>query len=586
MLSTEMAGFRSTFSKQMAHTTTLPALGNKDLKLLQDLITAEKFIASSFQRLADDWIKAANSLKAWGAGEGDDLSDVLDKSRELFALVSSAFSQLALHETAIRVHMKAVRTREENLNELKRRRKQVGAKAEAAEKKLSKMNPQHKQLRMQQEQLNQLREETRQLDSFLLTEEAQLGDYKRQTTRDWMTLKFGGLSELAEKVMIAGNMGKQLIESIPLDRTEPGLARVQYVAQTQTSKLLASAGQRIGQVTFKSTSSDLAYHDEPALEANDQEGQAQHFAEPHTADNPVESAQPPDGPSDQPQSRSRSRTVSSVTGKDLDRSPSPQTHNRSLTLPDNFGRPTPVDEPPSPTIRSTNLAVPSHQSFRPPSMHRSQSSLRPASRLSETGSDSASALEATDQTVNSTTLKNQASENAPSGESDVRGSRVLGFDEEPYITNAFLSPPSGTTPSTFTHQQQPSHGSLSAERLHTQILEEGEDTEAADTVAAFESVKETDATPFRPLSFLAQPSVKGVSSSARLDGCPSSSSLPMGQETFSADDPQKKDEEGLLEESGSPKPHRFEPSPTLSLSFSGEDSKFEFPWMTSSFADM
>lgn len=55
---------------------------------------------------------------------------------------------------------------------------------------------------MQQDLLRQLREEMQQLDSTILVEEARLGDYKRQTTKDWMALKFGGLSELAEKVMV------------------------------------------------------------------------------------------------------------------------------------------------------------------------------------------------------------------------------------------------------------------------------------------------------------------------------------------------------------------------------------------------
>lgn len=61
---------------------------------------------------------------------------------------------------------------------------------------------QHKQLQTQQELLHQLREEIRQLDSTIIVEEARLGDYKRQTTKDWMALKFGGLSELAEKAMV------------------------------------------------------------------------------------------------------------------------------------------------------------------------------------------------------------------------------------------------------------------------------------------------------------------------------------------------------------------------------------------------
>lgn len=48
---------------------------------------------------------------------------------------------MATHEAAIREHMKSVRSMEENLDELRRRRKAVSAKADAAEKKLAKMNP-------------------------------------------------------------------------------------------------------------------------------------------------------------------------------------------------------------------------------------------------------------------------------------------------------------------------------------------------------------------------------------------------------------------------------------------------------------
>lgn len=54
--------------------------------------------------------------------------------------VCAALNQLANHEHAVRGHMKAIRTREENLHDLRTRRKAVGVKAEAAEKKLSKMS--------------------------------------------------------------------------------------------------------------------------------------------------------------------------------------------------------------------------------------------------------------------------------------------------------------------------------------------------------------------------------------------------------------------------------------------------------------
>jgi hypothetical protein len=95
--------------------------------------------------------------------------------------------------------MKAVRSREENLDELRRRRRAVGASADSAERKLSKMGPEHKSLIAQTDQLNRLREEMRTLDSEIMTDEARVGDFKRESTQKWMGLKFGGLSEVGEK---------------------------------------------------------------------------------------------------------------------------------------------------------------------------------------------------------------------------------------------------------------------------------------------------------------------------------------------------------------------------------------------------
>lgn len=67
-------GGASGFSAKIAHTTLMPSLvGNKDLKLLQDFITAEKSVVISMQKLAIDTARAAETLKLWGQGEGDDL---------------------------------------------------------------------------------------------------------------------------------------------------------------------------------------------------------------------------------------------------------------------------------------------------------------------------------------------------------------------------------------------------------------------------------------------------------------------------------------------------------------------------------
>ena len=100
--------------------------------------------------------------------------------------------------------MKAVRTREENLDELKRRRKSLFSDAEAAERKLSKMNPENKNLQQQTDLLNRLRDEIRTMDADIMAEEANLGDFKRSSVRSWMGRKFGALQECCEKGTVRG----------------------------------------------------------------------------------------------------------------------------------------------------------------------------------------------------------------------------------------------------------------------------------------------------------------------------------------------------------------------------------------------
>ncbi len=67
--------------------------------------------------------------------------DVLTSSSTLMGHIAFALNQYANHEQVIRDYMKAIRTREENLDELRRRRRTVMAKADSAEKKLNKNEP-------------------------------------------------------------------------------------------------------------------------------------------------------------------------------------------------------------------------------------------------------------------------------------------------------------------------------------------------------------------------------------------------------------------------------------------------------------
>ena len=99
----------------------------------------------------------------------------------------------------MRDQLKAIRTREESLDDLERRRRSILRKAEDADKKLSKMSPENKYFTMQTDTLNRLRDDIQTLDSEITSEEAALDKFKRTATKVWMGLKFGGLVECCQK---------------------------------------------------------------------------------------------------------------------------------------------------------------------------------------------------------------------------------------------------------------------------------------------------------------------------------------------------------------------------------------------------
>ncbi|KAF8330762.1 Eisosome component PIL1-domain-containing protein [Cantharellus anzutake] len=243
-------GPMSGFSSKIAHTTILPSLGNKDLRTLQDFITAEKGAISGLQKLSLDWGRAADALRTWGSGEGDDLGDIFTHAASMLFHISKAMDQYVVHEQSIRTHLKSIRTKEEELDELRKRRRNVGSKAESAEKKLSKMGQEHKGLQEQTDLLTRLREEMRYLDMQIITDELRLGDFKRQVSKEFLALKFGGLLQFAEKAAVVGEIGKLLIEEIPLDTSTPGQPRPYYNAYERTSNYSEEVTRCVGEVKF------------------------------------------------------------------------------------------------------------------------------------------------------------------------------------------------------------------------------------------------------------------------------------------------------------------------------------------------
>ncbi|KAJ7234751.1 hypothetical protein B0H12DRAFT_154155 [Mycena haematopus] len=242
--------FKSAATK-IAHNSTLPALaGNKDLRPLQDLITLEKNVLITLQKLSVDFTKASEALRAWGVGEGDDLGDILNASTTVLAHWSAALAGYATREHTIRDHLKQIRTREEALDELKRRRKATLARADSAEKKLNKMGPEHKNLMQQTDTLNQLQAQIRQMDSEIMTEEAALGDFKRASARTLMGLKFGGLMECCEKGCVVAEVGRAIVSEISEEQTVPGMARAMYLGHQRTEQRIAEADRCVAEIVF------------------------------------------------------------------------------------------------------------------------------------------------------------------------------------------------------------------------------------------------------------------------------------------------------------------------------------------------
>jgi hypothetical protein len=124
---------------------------------------------------------------------------VLSASTLLLNHVSSALMQYASHGHSMRRQLKAIRTRIENLDDLKRQRRTTCQKVEEAETQLENMDPEHRNFSSRTEALNGFRQAVREMNSTIKLEEAALADFKRTSTKMWMGLKFGGLVECCEK---------------------------------------------------------------------------------------------------------------------------------------------------------------------------------------------------------------------------------------------------------------------------------------------------------------------------------------------------------------------------------------------------
>lgn len=236
--------------QHVAHTSKLPALGNQDLRQLQDIIISEKNFIQSNTKAAADFKKNAEAIKAWSAEEGPDLNDVVGKLSLLYDHYTASQNRLNSHLTTVRLHFKSIRTREEALSDLKARKRSLGSDIEKIEKKLAKMGPENKDLMRTTASLKEMRTEMDGMHVEVTNEEAAIGDFKRRTIRESLGIKSGALLEMAEKLTIIAEISKLMLDEIPLHPTQPGMPRAEYYGFAKTESLLQEATRCIADVGF------------------------------------------------------------------------------------------------------------------------------------------------------------------------------------------------------------------------------------------------------------------------------------------------------------------------------------------------
>ncbi|KAG1874920.1 hypothetical protein F4604DRAFT_1762948 [Suillus subluteus] len=196
-------------------------------------------------------------MRTWAISEGDDLSDILNSSRTLLAHFSGALNRYSSIQKIVRDNMKAVRTREESLDELQKRRRRTAASVESIKKKLTRTNQETKAFGAQMDALNTSCEDMRHLDAKIAHERSMIVVFKRKCTKNWLTLKFGGLAEFCETGMIVGEIGKRMIVELSESPKHP------YVGHKHMNSLLSEAQHHIMQVVFSGTPSGYETHETP-----------------------------------------------------------------------------------------------------------------------------------------------------------------------------------------------------------------------------------------------------------------------------------------------------------------------------------
>lgn len=113
-----------------------------------------------------------------------DYQDALGKVAKLLGNdLVKADEEFAEHLQTFRTYFKSLRTREEKFSTMKKNKDSLQNKIDNADKKISKMNPEHKDLPGLKIKLAELMNEMEGMDRTVVNEDAALADFRRQTAR-------------------------------------------------------------------------------------------------------------------------------------------------------------------------------------------------------------------------------------------------------------------------------------------------------------------------------------------------------------------------------------------------------------------
>ena len=135
---------------------------------------------------------------------------------------------------------------------MRNRRKSLISKADNTEKKVLKMDKNHKNLRQQTDFLLGLREHIRALETEIANEQTGVGDFKRVKAREWMGVFFGALQESSEKGVVVARSCRSIVGHVSIEKTQLNHARAQYTGRPQVRALVVNTERELQGILFTS----------------------------------------------------------------------------------------------------------------------------------------------------------------------------------------------------------------------------------------------------------------------------------------------------------------------------------------------